>query len=69
MSDKTTTAEKNIVETYSYLREAIRTLSDVVINEVSGTEKYTQEAKRMLRLSLNSLIIVRDSISEFFEEE
>lgn len=49
-----TVADKKLEETFEYLENALKSLSEVVIEKTSGYEDYTDEFKN----GLNDLLIV-----------
>lgn len=49
-----TVADKKLEETFEYLENALKSLSEVVIDKSSGYEDYTDEFKN----GLNELLII-----------
>jgi hypothetical protein len=55
-----TPADECLDEAKEHIEKAIKSLSSIVIEQVSGSDEYSKEAKGKQRRALNELISIRD---------
>jgi len=57
-----TVADDQLIMAKENLKQTIRALSEIVINQCDGASEYSEEYKLTMRSSLAQLIEIRDSL-------
>lgn len=55
-----TTADESLDRADTHIKDAIRELAEIVVNQVWGHEEYNHEYREKIKKSLTQLIEVRD---------